>query len=433
MISEITVTMESMYGCPYLCSEGKTGGNCSKCIEGYYGKDCLLCHCEYGFCNDSMAGDGSCLCEKGWTGQNCTECADCGFNTTDGKFVYDLSPLAEANFDYTWGAGGGGPVYYVNVLASTNFPCGPNPAGVCQQTAVDQVFNLGSPLNQKISEFVPPGGGVLVNYVDGDFCVLAGVNRSTTIKLVCVEDAPTKIQGVEETSTCNYVVTINSGLACPNCSKGRYGDQCKLCNCGSGGSCDEGYNGEGTCTCRNGWEPPTCSACSDEFYGPNCTACACIHGVCNSTNGSCKCPPTYNGKYCEDCQPGYYGHVCIKCQCEVHGSCNDSINGDGSCACNEGWGGVFCENCASNFYGSKCTPCKCATEHSFCLDGVDGNGDCLCSAGWEGSNCNRESVALPNLFAAGGIGIAIGVLAGLGIMGLICVVRFSKRREYQSV
>jgi len=44
------------------CSPGWVGDLCDMCQTGYYGSDCAPCHCQYGYCNDGLEGDGTCDC-----------------------------------------------------------------------------------------------------------------------------------------------------------------------------------------------------------------------------------------------------------------------------------------------------------------------------------------------------------------------------------
>ena len=57
---------------------------------------------------------------------------------------------------------------------------------------------------------------------------------------------------------------------CGECNEGRYSSQCKLCPvCGEHGHCNDGMEGNGTCTCTGGWTGKRCSMAPGHDHTPS--------------------------------------------------------------------------------------------------------------------------------------------------------------------
>ena len=115
-----------------------------------------------------------------------------------------------------------------------------------------------------------------------------------------------------------YATTSVRSVACAGCVAGYYGPDCSgVCNCGPNGSCNDDIDGDGTCSCDEGW----------------------------------------GGTLCNDCAPGHFGLDCTPCACGEGASCSDGLFGSGECGCDDpslNWNGVACVGeCAPGFAGAE--------------------------------------------------------------------------------
>ncbi len=110
-----------------------------------------------------------------------------------------------------------------------------------------------------------------------------------------------------------------------NCKPGFFGPDCKPCTCSEHGACNDGKNGDGTCTCEANWK------------GANCDE--------SDTDTDIECA-VGSGKFGENCE---------NCTCQ-HGTCNDGKEGNGKCtACDsDKWTGDNCDKCKNNKLGTNC-------------------------------------------------------------------------------
>ncbi|MGH9797216.1 MAG: hypothetical protein ACRD5D_03555 [Candidatus Polarisedimenticolia bacterium] len=172
---------------------------------------------------------------------------------------------------------------------------------------------------------------------------------------------------------------------CASCDPGYYGPTCVACPggathpCNGHGTCFDGINGNGTCTCVPGYVGQACQY-SD--------AITCNGSGTAQPNGSCVCDPEYAGASCNVCAADHYNYPsCTYClastTCNGHGSCGAT----GACLCATGYGGTGCDACAPDFYGyPACEPCTAAEKcsgHGTC----DAAGNCVCEPGYGGINC----------------------------------------------
>jgi len=294
-----TAFFTSGAACPTNCPEGKRGGNCTTCLEDYWGPTCQPCQCEFGACNST---DGSCSCQKGWSGKDCDTCAPsrCIFNASN-IFLYNVTSLADVDTDYHFIDMQ--EEYWVNILARTVFPCDGIETPVCQKTVNGTYVSLGS-LETETIQSLGGGGGITVSYTNGSKCPgVPGTTLSVNINVYCVTGAPTSVVSVELLESCSYYIEMNSGIACPQCTPGRFGGDCSPCQCTNSISCNDGFDGNGTCNCMTG----------------------------------------FLGDQCDSCEKGYWGSSCKACECDMdHSLCLDGAEGSGNCICFAGYGGDNC-------------------------------------------------------------------------------------------
>ena len=203
---------------------------------------------------------------------------------------------------------------------------------------------------------------------------------------------------------------VTDDLLCESDEDCRFGWSCKYKSC-----CAEARYGDGTCSCgKTGFWGPLCETCpgydgvySSTVCGGNGVCVAAYTGAhnkesyshlrceCNTdgdslwTGATCGCfKNSIADTTCSKCQDGYYGESCQACQggggirqCNMHGRCNDTLQGDGTCTCDVdikhgglgGWGGSSCSNCYSNdFYGDSCRVCP-GTQVVSCSNTNDGS------------------------------------------------------------
>ncbi|XP_045147126.1 stabilin-2 [Echinops telfairi] len=210
----------------------------------------------------------------------------------------------------------------------------------------------------------------------------------------------------------------------PQCCPGYWGPDCMECPggasspCNGRGSCAEGMEGHGSCSCHGGFVGTACEACADDnLFGPNCSSvCNCVHGQCNSGihgNGACACDSAYTGTNCSEplpecaallcpensrcapsgedearlqckCLPGYRGdgahcapiNPCSQNICHLHARCTYLGPNQHSCTCEEGYRGD----------GQVCLPvdpCQvsfgdCPTKSTVCKYDGPGQSHCEC-------------------------------------------------------
>lgn len=221
---------------------------------------------------------------------------------------------------------------------------------------------------------------------------------------------------------CEYLVSNSSPLVTKGCAKycnttktvaecckGFYGPDCKPCiggfehPCYDKGTCSDGMKGDGSCSCRPGFEGVACHICSDhKKHGENCDEeCKCVHGVCDNRPGS--------GGRCRSgsCSDGFSGDFCDKqvtpCNsdglmehCHIHAFCT-YLGINTVCICRDGYEGD----------GHSCSPINlCLTSHrggcaveAECVYNGPGNVSCVCPGGWSGDGiicleinlCDSES------------------------------------------
>ena len=173
----------------------------------------------------------------------------------------------------------------------------------------------------------------------------------------------------------------DAGADDEECAPGRFGENCDICTC-QNGICNDGKKGNGQClSCleNTGWSGANCDECTKEgYYGKRCRD-VCPGGIDNicSGNGECNdgingdgtcsctenadstdcsgCPGNKtNAPACDRCVANYFGADCeSECPKTANGYCNGSgtCNSSGACECDVGWTGTYCGQCASGYYG----------------------------------------------------------------------------------
>ncbi|KAJ8400891.1 hypothetical protein AAFF_G00392450 [Aldrovandia affinis] len=153
------------------------------------------------------------------------------------------------------------------------------------------------------------------------------------------------------------------------CCKGFYGPDCKPCiggfktPCYDKGTCSDGINGDGTCSCNHGFIGVACHICSGDT------------------------------KHGENCDEGYKGdgdsctvfNPCLKPNrggCDPNAQCVYAGPANVSCACNEGWtgDGLVCaeiNNCLLESRGG-------CHDNASCDVIGPGQSECTCVAGYMG-------------------------------------------------
>jgi hypothetical protein len=99
------------------------------------------------------------------------------------------------------------------------------------------------------------------------------------------------------------------------------------------------------------------AGCDEGFAGMDCMT-PCAGGAATPCNFNGMCNQGTEGDGTCTCDPGFFGSACEgECSCSAYGTCNDGASGDGSCACLIGYVGVFCEECGPGFTGYPiCVP-----------------------------------------------------------------------------
>nr|XP_033807631.1 stabilin-2 isoform X2 [Geotrypetes seraphini] len=171
----------------------------------------------------------------------------------------------------------------------------------------------------------------------------------------------------------------------PRCCPAHWGLDCLECPggakspCKKRGSCSDGIQGNGTCTCQEGFGGTACETCSeDNLFGANCNSvCSCVHGLCNNGingDGTCTCLSGYAGRHCDQPLP-----ECTKLQCPENTRCTSSTGGVLECACMPNYEGD----------GKQCKPINPCTK-TICSPNADciylgpNMHKCTCQEGYKG-------------------------------------------------
>ncbi|KAM6153254.1 stabilin-2 [Erethizon dorsatum] len=173
----------------------------------------------------------------------------------------------------------------------------------------------------------------------------------------------------------------------PQCCPGYWGPDCMECPGGAGspcsgrGSCAEGMDGNGSCSCQEGFGGTACETCAyDNLFGPNCSSvCKCVHGVCNSGlhgDGTCECYSAYTGPSCDTPVP-----ECAALLCPENSRCSPVSEGETKLEC----------RCLPDYKGNgeNCEPINpCLQQpchpHAHCTYLGPNRHSCTCGEGYHG-------------------------------------------------
>uniref|UniRef100_A0A8D0WCU1 Stabilin-2 n=1 Tax=Sus scrofa TaxID=9823 RepID=A0A8D0WCU1_PIG len=173
----------------------------------------------------------------------------------------------------------------------------------------------------------------------------------------------------------------------PQCCPGHWGPDCMECPggarspCSGRGSCAEGMEGNGSCSCQEGFGGTACENCADDnVFGPSCSAaCPCVHGVCNSGihgDGTCECFSGYTGPNCDKPIP-----ACAALFCPENSRCSPSSKDEATLEC----------KCLPNYKsdGKSCEPINPCSQnichpHAWCTYLGPNRHSCTCQEGYRG-------------------------------------------------
>ncbi|XP_073940360.1 stabilin-2 [Castor canadensis] len=173
----------------------------------------------------------------------------------------------------------------------------------------------------------------------------------------------------------------------PQCCPGHWGPDCMECPggarspCSGRGRCAEGMEGNGSCSCQDGFSGTACESCADDnLFGPNCSSvCSCVHGVCNSGingDGTCECYSAYTGPSCDRPIP-----ECAALLCPENSRCSPSSEDETKLEC----------KCLSNYKGDgqNCEPINPCLQnichpHAHCTYLGPNQHSCTCQEGYSG-------------------------------------------------
>ncbi|MGH0187624.1 UNVERIFIED_CONTAM: hypothetical protein FKN15_025746 [Acipenser sinensis] len=198
-------------------------------------------------------------------------------------------------------------------------------------------------------------------------------------------------KGCEYISSVMNIITNRRGCAkyCnktvvrPDCCKGFYGPDCKAClggfqtPCYQHGTCNDGIQGNGTCSCLPDFQGIACHICSN----PNKHGEMCDEGRPGS-KGVCRinsCAEGYTGELCDrvtkPCGPSGLSQYC-----HINAVCDYSD--DTRCVCRNGYEG-------DGFSCREMNPCQKAdrggcSANARCIYTSPGNATCICNEGWAG-------------------------------------------------
>ena len=331
-----------------------------QCKYSYYGPKCVLsCPggvCEtclgHGICNDGVTGDGKCVCFNDtkhgyWTGASCSRCVS-GY--------YGLMCQSECRCTSHGTCNDG-------VFGDGKCSCDTGYEGSYCELCNDQIPNC-------INVLACPGPTNNPCYGHGNCTRKAGESSL-----------------IGECNCYQFFAGQNCSLQCPN-------------NCSSHGTCSDGRDGSGKCTCEGQWALPDCRTCKYGYYGigagcrnecpGNATNPCNKHGTCLD-DGTCGCDDYHSGPACEHtCPLSAVSHLA----CNGRGKCV----GTGVCACyNDStrgfWNGTTCDKCADAYGGAECQ-LECPTvDGRICNNsGVCKKDTAVCEC--TGNHCGRYCEAL---------------------------------------
>jgi len=393
---------------------------CTSCDTGFAGSMCQFeCpgNCNgHGVCSQGLSGTGTCTCNRGYAPPDCAKCERVGYW---GPTCEQICP--------------GGPSNPCSDLGKCSVSTG---KCECNFGYAGQQCELVCPRVDKIvcgrGGVCDPENGTCACFGDlvRGFWVLTPDRTCNQCQLgyagmTCNEECP-----ILNNKTCNGHPCVNRKCICPEglcgikcevmgsickqCPAGapglvvhKYGLQCeRTCTCNFNyGTCDEGVNGTGKCTCVAGWAGMNCDKQCDGGFENPCSR----RGFCKQEDGSCVCDPGYAGYYCQfmcrrspsgevcyghgkcdegstgrgmcECTSEYVGDACdLFCSCAAHGRCDLS----GKCTCLKNWAGDRCHECLKGWSGPSCTQ-RCVLPN-----GITSGTSCTCFPTYGGLDCSSQ-------------------------------------------
>ncbi len=391
-----------------------SGASCREC-SSFWGPNCsipcpawdsLVC-AGHGVCSSGRRGTGSCACLSGYIGPSCQYQCPGGFGNPCSKRGTCVS-----NTTCACNSGFVGFACELQCPGTTASICSNH--GTCTAAAGRAVCTCSLGYRTANCSVQCPGGA------DNTCSARGTCNAQGTCD--CVQDP---------------VVGFWAGTACTTCAAGYYGPICTLqcpkafgLQCGGNGICT---NPLAVCVCSQSeatgfWTGDNCGQCQSGYYGPKCVA-QCPGGACVPCNNHGTCNQGYNGTgmctcfrnislgfwqepNCNDCVVGFWGRLCLgQCisgqnglVCSGHGNCDQGVTGSGACICQRDsaagfWDGTVCDNCLRGYYGARClgvcplvmgVPCN---GEGACSDGLKGNGTCQCNGRYVGRDCSQQCPA----------------------------------------
>eukprot|EP01105_Mastigella_eilhardi_P004805 TRINITY_DN1649_c0_g1_i1.p1 TRINITY_DN1649_c0_g1~~TRINITY_DN1649_c0_g1_i1.p1 ORF type:complete len:297 (+),score=82.37 TRINITY_DN1649_c0_g1_i1:255-1145(+) len=211
------------YGCGTLASQLFSGGEDGNSVKVSY-SDGTMCgngvprstHITL-FCDKSVEGVIDSVLESGCnytmkmrSKYACAQATTttCGFTTPDGRFSYDLSPMAGSEISTT--------DFFVAVCGNTTECASKGSMAVCQLASNQLYFGLGQLSTQQFSSLASnPADGVTITYTDGTPCA-NGTPRHSELHVKCdlTLSGMGSIDVISEYE-CGYVLEMRSRHACP--------------------------------------------------------------------------------------------------------------------------------------------------------------------------------------------------------------------------
>ena len=419
-----------------ICNKGWSGKLCDTCDNGYYGSNCSICSCVNGICDNNLPD--KCICHQPYVGNECNKClynyygVNCtkkctNINCLENKCNNDGS-CKKCTLGYTGKDCDKCDKYYKKVnnqcITNTNlteicrlpdfgYSMIENKYGLCKSCPKNNYGILCSghgTCNGKGTVFGDGKCKCNTNYT-GQLCQYHGimVNNSNCLD-GCSNNGNCILHNDIYSCNCirNYTGTIcnkcDVGMImvngkCQQCKRGSdyYGKFCQKCNCNNG-ICNDGFQGDGLCSCYNGFTGLNCNTCLDNYYGNNCTKCRdCNDGLCSDGkmgNGKCICKIGYSGAVCNMCSDGFIlnNYHCEECPgsmggkqqpCSGNGKCSIR-NNKAICSCNTGYDG---ESCYHKIVGN-------CSEYNYCnMNGNCIEGECYCTNNLYGDYCNETYIS----------------------------------------
>lgn len=373
------------------------GVDCGKCAPDYFGANCQSqCPMAGGFacsgptqgtCFAGLTGNGTCKCVSGYAGNDCASICPGGVSSpcsNHGTCVQSTAACT-CHSDSTRG-------YWNGTMCN-----------VCQNTYVD--------VGSSCLYLCPTA-------ITGSKCTGNGTCAAVVGAAACTCQA----------NSCGADCGIYNytGTECQPCPFGKWGSICSnTCPgtdftiphvCSGHGTCSDGKQGTGICTCQTGYGGTDCaSSCAFDSSSSSFCAAVLSQGTCDTNTLTCTCTSGYAGSSCSIvCPKGGTSNTV----CSSHGSCLDGSSRDGTCTCNSGYTDTDCSKdcpggvstpCSNHGICNKNQTCSC---HATALQGFWSGSECsVCASGWYATKlCNLTCPLTSGLVCANN-GVCVGETA----------------------